>query len=64
LGLESDDIDIALDDMMGEDFANMIKAFMEERGEKVKGFGVIRANPEKSKHLETATITIYGYSTA
>jgi hypothetical protein len=29
LGLESDDIDIALDDMMGEEFAHKVKEMLD-----------------------------------
>lgn len=45
--------------MNGEPFARMIKSYLDETGEKSKGFGVIKANPDKSKHLETATINIF-----
>lgn len=58
LGLESHDIDIALDDMMGEEFAYKVKELLDSKDIKCSGFGVIKANPEKSKHLETATIQI------
>jgi len=56
LGKESNDIDIALDNMHGEEFAKLIK----ETIPGCKGFGVIKKNSEKSKHLETATIQIHG----
>lgn len=59
IGLESQDIDIALDDMNGEPFARMIKQYLDDNGLESKGFGVIKANPDKSKHLETATINIH-----
>ena len=58
MGLESDDIDIALDDMYGADFAKLISDFLS--GNIQKSFGVIKANSEKSKHLETATIKVEG----
>jgi len=54
MGLESSDIDIALDNISGESFAEHIKASIPGTG----GFGVIKKNSEKSKHLETATIRI------
>lgn len=45
--------------MNGEPFAKLIKEYLEESGAESKGFGVIKANPDKSKHLETATINIF-----
>ena len=60
LGKESDDIDIALDDMYGEQFAKLIDQKM-NKGEQKNKFGVIKANSEKSKHLETATIRVEGH---
>ena len=59
MGTESDDIDIALDDMYGQDFAKLISEHLnkEENVDK-KRFGVIKANSDKSKHLETATIRV------
>jgi tRNA nucleotidyltransferase (CCA-adding enzyme) len=72
LGKESDDIDIALDDMYGEEFAEMIrkKTFDDDVAtgkidpnqikddKKGKSYGVIKANSDQSKHLETAVIKI------
>ena len=61
MGLESDDIDIALDDMYGEDFAKLINDHLNNEGNlDKKRFGVIKANSDKSKHLETATIKVDG----
>lgn len=59
MGTESDDIDIALDDMYGQEFAKLISEHLnkEENSDK-KRFGVIKANSDKSKHLETATIRV------
>ena len=57
LGLHSEDIDIALDNMMGETFANLIVAHMKSS----KSHGVVKANPEASKHLETACINVMGF---
>ena len=59
MGKESSDIDIALDDMFGEDFAKLINTKLYSAEAKNK-FGVIKANCEKSKHLETAVIRIHG----
>ena len=61
MGLESDDIDIALDDMYGEDFAKLINDHLNNEGNlDKKRCGVIKANSDKSKHLETATIKVDG----
>ncbi|OMJ67641.1 hypothetical protein SteCoe_35147 [Stentor coeruleus] len=51
LGLESHDIDIALDNIIGEEFA---KIFSQNKS--TSSIGKIKANPEASKHLETACI--------
>lgn len=59
MGKESSDIDIALDDMFGEDFAEKLSDKLYQGSDKKK-FGVIKANSEKSKHLETATIKVHG----
>ena len=59
MGKESCDIDIALDDMFGEEFAQMLCDKLYQGSDKKK-FGVIKANSEKSKHLETATIRVHG----
>lgn len=50
LGLESNDIDIAVDNMTGEDFARLISS----------NVNVVAANPEQSKHLATAMVRIEG----
>src|SRR4051812_35037260 len=53
-GKESDDIDIALDGITGAAFGKFL----------TKDTGgichVIKANPEQSKHLETATVNLFG----
>ena len=55
---DSKDIDFALDDIYGADFAEMLsKHLYPNEGHK---FGVIKANSEKSKHLETATLKVHG----
>lgn len=56
---DSTDIDIALDKCSGERFAEMFHEYLIENEYESHGFGVIRKNPEKSKHLETATIQIF-----
>mmetsp|Transcript_24461 Transcript_24461/g.36687 ORF Transcript_24461/g.36687 Transcript_24461/m.36687 type:complete len:624 (-) Transcript_24461:114-1985(-) len=61
LGKESDDIDFSVDKMNGEQFAKAMQEYIEKKtGEKARGVGVIQKNPEKSKHLETCTFTIFG----
>ncbi|KRX04267.1 hypothetical protein PPERSA_11391 [Pseudocohnilembus persalinus] len=61
LQLESEDIDIALDKMTGEQFVLMLKQNFEEKGEHLHNIHIIKSNPEKSKHLETATCNIFGF---
>lgn len=58
LGKESDDIDIALDNMKGEDFANHLKK-LEGHPALGKSY-IVRENPEQSKHVGTANVVIYG----
>ena len=71
LGLPGRDIDIVLDDTSGARFAKHVVAHQRaaaSRGGRGKrhrapattGFGVIRANPDQSKHLETVAMTILG----
>eukprot|EP00466_Bigelowiella_natans_P003735 jgi/Bigna1/45394/e_gw1.120.24.1 len=55
LGLKSDDIDIAVDDMMGEQFAELMNEYLVAQGLQSAKVSVIKTNPEKSKHLATAT---------
>ena len=59
LGHESTDIDIALDKCSGEYFAEKFHNYLIENSYESHGFGVIRKNPDKSKHLETATIQLF-----
>ena len=62
LGMESDDIDIALDDMTGADFAECVLAHLNAQGIETSKLAVIERNPEQSKHLETATMKVEGVS--
>ena len=69
LGLESQDIDIAVDNMTGLRLAEYIKEFASSSSkaevygkDTVKKITKIAARPEQSKHLETATLTIFGLS--
>ncbi|OWZ08545.1 TRNA nucleotidyltransferase [Phytophthora megakarya] len=58
LGRESDDVDIVLDRMTGRAFADLVNSYEMSQGRQAKSIGVIKANPEQSKHLETATMQI------
>jgi len=64
LHLEGADIDIALDNCTGADFAEKVLLYEKEKNlpDKDRTIGRISANPDKSKHLETATTHIYGES--
>ena len=57
LGLPSDDVDIAIDNMSGEEFGRIVY----EHVDSSKTVGTIKANPDQSKHLETACIKLLGY---
>ena len=71
LGIESHDIDVAINVMTGEAFAVKIGELCERRPEAVRRHGVeqtdignlhkIARNPDKSKHLETTTVRLLGY---
>jgi tRNA nucleotidyltransferase/poly(A) polymerase len=56
MGNDSNDIDVTVDNMSGLSFALRAAKHM-GLGDKV---GVVKANPEKSKHIETAIINIMG----
>lgn len=58
LGLESNDIDIALETCSGQEFARRVNRVLSRRGGETHRVGVIAANPEQSKHLETATVLV------
>ncbi|CAI5945102.1 unnamed protein product [Closterium sp. NIES-65] len=60
IGRDCIDIDIALDNLLGREFAEKVTEYLKERGEVVRGVGVIQKNPDQSKHLETATMMIHG----
>ncbi|KAJ7456510.1 hypothetical protein FB451DRAFT_1407208 [Mycena latifolia] len=60
LGMQSNDIDIALTDMMGEEFANHLAAFAKSKDVKTGPLAIFNPNPEQSKHLQTARIPIFG----
>lgn len=52
------DIDIALDDMLGREFADRLNDWLLEHGRERVSVGMVLKNPEKSKHLETATMKV------
>lgn len=59
LGKDCKDIDITLDNMTGEEFITKAKVYFSKKNcEHVHGFGVTKLNPDKSKHLETATARV------
>lgn len=61
LGKTSHDIDIALNNMSGEAFANIVNDYMKEHGIGGKsGVSVVKANPDQSKHLATAMLNVLG----
>ncbi|KAJ6233871.1 cca tRNA nucleotidyltransferase [Anaeramoeba flamelloides] len=61
LGRESNDIDLALDDMLGSAFGKYVNRY---RTEVLKGkettLAIIKSNPNLSKHLETTRMKIFG----
>lgn len=64
LGIPSNDIDVGINRMTGFDFGNRLASFLDRHKE---SYGVlpgavhkIESNPEKSKHLETATTKLMG----
>ncbi len=59
MGKESKDIDFAISNMSGEKFANIVNDWMLKQGMEARGVGIIEANPDQSKHLETATTFIF-----
>ena len=70
LGIQSHDIDTAINCMTGYTFSLEMKGYLKDAGNlekhslKAKDVGnlhKIAANPEKSKHLETVTTKIFGF---
>lgn len=58
LGKDSVDIDIALDDLLGTEFAKHLNTYLELQGKVAGRIAIVPANSDKSKHLETAKIKI------
>ncbi|KAF8710251.1 Poly A polymerase head domain, partial [Rhizoctonia solani] len=67
LGIPSNDIDIALADIMGAAFAEKLQAYMvsnnliDNSGSRSGTIATIARNPEQSKHLETARMHVLGH---
>jgi len=55
------DIDIALDDMLGREFADHLNEYLTAHGKDEVTVGMVLKNPEKSKHLETATMKVASF---
>ncbi|KAJ3106722.1 CCA tRNA nucleotidyltransferase, mitochondrial [Phlyctochytrium bullatum] len=60
LGLECGDMDIALDNILGLEFAKAVNQHLGKLGLATYHIAKIDLNPEKSKHLETATTKVFG----
>ena len=54
------DVDITLDNLTGSEFATLFKNYLSENkiSKKDINIAIIGRNPEKSKHLETATMKV------
>eukprot|EP00158_Paraphelidium_tribonemae_P006766 Partr_v1_DN27963_c3_g1_i3_m11623 putative tRNA nucleotidyltransferase len=67
MGRESKDMDITVDSMTGYEFADHLHNYVHDHLKSPQILGhhgsivKIKANPEKSKHLETATARILGF---
>ncbi|CCJ30949.1 unnamed protein product [Pneumocystis jirovecii] len=64
LGIESHDLDVVVDTMSGYDFAMHLSAYLRKDMGSLTKFphiAKIERNPEKSKHLETATTRIMDF---
>jgi tRNA nucleotidyltransferase/poly(A) polymerase len=62
MGFPSDDIDISLNNCKGLAFAEIVNKYLSDIGHSTHSIGLIKSNPDKSKHLETATIEVMGIS--
>lgn len=59
LQLQCNDIDISVDNMTGESFANLVSDYLLAHGKK-QTVTIVEANPDQSKHLATAMIRLFG----
>jgi len=60
LNIECSDLDVALDTMLGHEFALYVNKYLCEKNISLEHIQKIESNPEKSRHLETAKGFIYG----
>ncbi|CAG8544140.1 7254_t:CDS:10, partial [Acaulospora colombiana] len=60
LGHECNDLDVAINNMMGLEFCEKIGEYLRLKGLDVRNVHKIKLNPDKSKHLETAATIIFG----
>lgn len=60
LGRENADVDVAVDNMSGVQFAEEVNKFLSTFDVEMSHIGVIAANPDQSKHLEAATVRVLG----
>ena len=67
LGLPSSDLDVSISTMTGHDFATRFAQHVDSLsaattpGAKKTSVGCIAANPDQSKHLETATARLFDH---
>ncbi|OAD73313.1 hypothetical protein PHYBLDRAFT_65920 [Phycomyces blakesleeanus NRRL 1555(-)] len=59
LGKECHDIDVAVNSMMGFEFAQYVNKYLEANNCPTRSIAKIDSNPAKSKHLETATTKLF-----
>jgi hypothetical protein len=59
LGKDSNDLDVAVSTMMGYDFAVHVNEYLTSKGYETRSIAKIDSNPDKSKHLETATTKLF-----
>lgn len=62
LGRESNDLDIAINHLSGQDFVIGLQKYLESTHpeQRLASFHLIKKNSEKSKHLETCTTKLFG----
>lgn len=53
-------MDISVEGCTGQHFAEILTQYMQDNNLETHSVGVIQANPEKSKSLETATTKVLG----
>ena len=52
-------MDVAVNDMMGYEFATYVNEYLKTNGYPIRTIAKIDSNPAKSKHLETATTKLF-----